>query len=301
MVKFIEVLQGLPASGKTTYARKKIALDPYNLVRINKDDIRTMLHNSIHSYGNEKLVVKIESALIEKSLEEGRSVIVDSTNLNESNVIRIKNIASKYPKVKFVINYFDLPLQDCLTRNAERDTKVPEDVIRGMYGKYIYPKFFIPSTNNKKINLPKYILVDVDGTLADCTHREHYVVSSKKKDWNSFFNLTPFDLLRQDVVDMIEKKYKDIPKIIVTAREECWRPHTEKWLLENGIKFENILMRPSGDRRPDIEVKKEILDTYCDIENIIAVVDDRPCVVKMWKDNGLFVEDVGQERWAGRE
>lgn len=301
MTRFIEVLQGLPASGKSTYARKKVDENPHQHIRVNKDDLRKMLHNSFHCGSNEKLIIQIESSIIEKALTENRSVIVDSTNLNSSHVDRIKNIAVKFPKVQFKVTFLDVSLDECLLRNQNREDKVPEDVIRGMWGKYLYVKDFVPSTSNKKVELTEYILVDVDGTLADCSHREHYVSTEGKKDWNMFFNLTPFDPARQDVLDLIETKYKNLPKIIVTARDESWRPHTEKWLKEAGVTFENILMRQKNDKRKDTEVKQEILDMYCNIDRIKAVVDDRPCVVSMWKDNGLFVEDVGQERWAGRE
>ena len=31
-----------------------------------------------------------------------------------------------------------------------------------------------------------FIIVDIDGTIADCSHRLHYI-KGEKKDWNSFF------------------------------------------------------------------------------------------------------------------
>ena len=53
-------------------------------------------------------------------------------------------------------------------------------------------------------------------------------------------------------------------------------------------------MRKSGDKRPDTDVKKEILDKYFkDKIKIFTVIDDRPSVIRMWKENKLDVIDVG--------
>lgn len=303
-MRFVEILQGLPASGKTTYAKEKINENPHQYTRVNKDDLRAMMHNSHHSAkNNEKQVLRVESYIIEDALVNNKSVIVDSTNLSQSHINRIKAIVAKYPNVSCKVKYFDVSLEECIERNKNRKESVPEDVIRGMWGKYIFVREFYPTTKNEKIDLEKYLLVDMDGTLADCTHREHYVkpnteIGSNKKNWDMFFNLTPLDPVRYDVLDLIQKKYKDIPKVIVTARAEEWRPHTEKWLKEKGIEFHQILMRNSNDRREDSIVKKEILDTYCDVSSVVAVIDDRPPVIEMWRQNGLHVEDVGGDRWG---
>ena len=53
-------------------------------------------------------------------------------------------------------------------------------------------------------------------------------------------------------------------------------------------------MRADDDYRPDYEVKAEMLKTMRDsgFDPKIAV-DDRPSVVKMWRDEGLTCFDVG--------
>ena len=43
MIKKIIVLQGIPASGKSTWARQWVSEDPEHRVRFNRDDIRNML------------------------------------------------------------------------------------------------------------------------------------------------------------------------------------------------------------------------------------------------------------------
>ena len=55
------MLRGLPASGKSTYAKE---LADKGWIRVNKDDLRAMLNNSNWSKGNEKRVLKLRDDII---------------------------------------------------------------------------------------------------------------------------------------------------------------------------------------------------------------------------------------------
>ena len=59
IMKKVLVYRGLPASGKSTAARKMLDENPGKYKRINKDDLRAMLDNSHFSRGNEKFVLKL--------------------------------------------------------------------------------------------------------------------------------------------------------------------------------------------------------------------------------------------------
>ncbi|MFN5657022.1 MAG: AAA family ATPase, partial [Pseudanabaena sp.] len=50
---------GLPASGKSTWAKEKVNKSPNIIKRVNKDELRAMLDNSYFSKGNEKFVLDI--------------------------------------------------------------------------------------------------------------------------------------------------------------------------------------------------------------------------------------------------
>ena len=58
-------------------------------------------------------------------------------------------------------------------------------------------------------------------------------------------------------------------------------------------------MRNSGDRRPDVEVKQEILD-YLPKDRIRYVLDDRDQVVDMRRKNGLTCLQVADQTWCRR-
>jgi len=73
------------------------------------------------------------------------------------------------------------------------------------------------------------------------------------------------------------------------------REETMRWLEDNDIVFDQLYMRATDDTRKDSIVKQEIYDKHIkDKYNVVFVFDDRPQVVQMWRDNGLFVFDVNQ-------
>ena len=78
MAKMI-ILAGLPGAGKSTLAKKMVKQDP-TYVRVNLDDIRSMLGTS--DFNKEKLVEQIELISIGYAFNQKYNVIVDDTNLN---------------------------------------------------------------------------------------------------------------------------------------------------------------------------------------------------------------------------
>ena len=73
---------------------------------------------------------------------------------------------------------------------------------------------------------------------------------------------------------------------------------TLKWIDDNFLSFGlSIIMRRDGDTRPDVDVKQQILNIFFPNRSVIhKVIDDRPSVIRMWRKNGLEVDDVGDGR-----
>jgi uncharacterized HAD superfamily protein len=138
----------------------------------------------------------------------------------------------------------------------------------------------------------KDVIVDIDGTLADCSHRLRFIRGRRKK-WGKFFEAASQDRPRIDVVAQVRELAKRHKIHLVSGRPEEYRQQTLNWLARYRIPFESLYMRESGDYRPDDVVKQEILDLCFDKDNIELVIDDRPRVVRMWQSNGLKVLDVG--------
>lgn len=279
------IMRGLPASGKSTKA-KELMTNGGNYVRLNKDLLRTMLHFDKFTHVNERNTWNAEVALAILYLTDGMSIIIDDTNLNPKTVERWKEVAKGLnAKIEYVD--MDTSVEDCIKRDAERQKAVGKHVIEKMALQY-----------RSYLAGHKVVICDLDGTLCDISHRKHFVAvpEGQKKDWKGFFEGIPSDTIRDEVKkEVVSSMVYDNAKIVfVSARPEDYRNITSEWLLRNlGFEDYTLIMRESGDSRPDTEVKSDIYEKYLKNLQIIKVFDDRPSVIRMWKEKGLNVQDCG--------
>lgn len=289
------VTKGLPRSGKTTWS-KQLVESSGNYVRVNRDDLREMLHCNKWTPKNEKVTMSVQKSIVETALKKGKSVIVDDTNLGQYHTERWLNVARENGATFEVKKFDSSDIGQLIFRDDWDETSSRGDhVIIRLALEHDYITF-----ENDSI-----VVCDLDGTLCDIEHRRHYV-RKEKKDWDSFFREIPEDKIREDVDKMLQGYLDRGKKIIfVSARPERCRRDTTKWLREHNYAlkyriddegyypYEALIMRPDGDTRNDAIVKQEILDNYLDKDSIHTVIDDRPVVVRMWRENGLEVIDVG--------
>ena len=105
------ITRGLPASGKTTFARK---LQPY-VVRVNRDDLRRMLHGRrLFTQRAEAQVTHAQRAAVEALLRAHTDVIVDDTNLRAKTVREWAELAARCHATVEVHDFTDVPLDECL-------------------------------------------------------------------------------------------------------------------------------------------------------------------------------------------
>ena len=135
------------------------------------------------------------------------------------------------------------------------------------------------------------VMVDVDGTLANNEHRQHFL-DVKPKDWKNFKYNAFYDPPYPDIVWLVKTLHAAGHTIlIVTARTEDEREVTTQWLHEKadleGI-YTKMYMREDGDYRDDTIIKSELLDQIRkDGYDPTIVIDDRNRVVKMWRERGI--------------
>lgn len=264
------MLKGLPASGKSTYA-KNLASKGY--IRVNKDDLRAMLHNGKWSGKNEKQVLAIRDAIIVTSLSDGKSVVVDDTNLDPKHEQTLANIAKEY-KASFETMRFDTDVEECIKRDLARANSVGERVIRRMYQKYMATKATPPTYNP---DLPLAIICDIDGTLA------HGIgITRGPYEWDKVGS----DTVDKAIWRIVNNINCDV--IFVSGRDGVCFDETSSWLNSNVYCKYTLYMRTAGDNRKDSIVKKEIYDQHIKGKyDILFVLDDRDQVVRMWRDQGL--------------
>jgi hypothetical protein len=128
-----------------------------------------------------------------------------------------------------------------------------------------------------KNDLPPAIICDIDGTLALLGDRNPYDASQAEQDE-----------LNHPIANILEvyshQTLFDVQILLVSGREDKYRPQTERWLKLHDIRHKQLYMRQAGDFRKDTIVKREIYARYIqDKYHVIFVLDDRDQVVKMWR------------------
>ena len=147
------------------------------------------------------------------------------------------------------------------------------------------------------------IIFDIDGTLIDISHRLH-LIKKTPPDWEEFRNPAQkrWDEPRLPIIKVAIALHKAGHQVILcSGRRESERKDTleslSRFICYNliGPSWKPLLcMRRDKDYRPDTEVKADMLETLRNQGfNPVMVFDDRPSVIRMWKEHGLTVADVG--------
>ncbi|WP_240794782.1 hypothetical protein [Rhodococcus zopfii] len=81
--------------------------------------------------------------------------------------------------------------------------------------------------------------------------------------------------------------------VIETRIDESRRRRTITWLDAQGVPFDELHMRPSGDGRPNEVLEEEIhRAAIAERFTVAGVIDDRHKVVRMWRCLGLVCFQV---------
>ncbi len=142
------------------------------------------------------------------------------------------------------------------------------------------------------------IILDLDGTLSDASHRQHLVdreaceMAGRRPDWRAFYAACGND---KPMLHTIA-----VAKALHVAGNELWlfsgrsdevEAQTMFWLAHHGINqlFTSIRMRPEGDYTPDDVLKMRWYDAMSaeDRARLMLVFDDRDRMVKAWRSHGI--------------
>jgi hypothetical protein len=128
-----------------------------------------------------------------------------------------------------------------------------------------------------------FVVLDLDGTLADVSHRAHHV-EKDPKDWDAFFrpDLVIKDTVVKDAARVLSKLLElRVDLVVLTGRNEDLRDTTMRWLFEAlniSLPESHLLMRPNGNMLTAAEYKKEqLLNFKQGLENRDAafiIIDD---------------------------
>lgn len=285
----IIMLKGLPASGKTTWAKEQARNGSFLVV--NKDTIRDMLGG--YSKKREKQVVKIRNRLIEVGLEAKLNIIVDDTNLNPAHERTLAQIAKKTgAKLEINDSFLKITPDECIRRDLHRgNNAVGQSAIWAMYYKWVVPNTM--KKLHKDFEKPRCVICDIDGTLAhNVKGRDIHDLKRVHEDVCDPFMGFALDAFANYGMELNGHPYPEI--ILLTGRQENSREVTEQWLSANAIPYDKLIMKKEGDTRPDTEFKRDIYHKEIEPDyGVLCVFEDRPCCCRMWRELGLKVADLG--------
>jgi hypothetical protein len=161
-----------------------------------------------------------------------------------------------------------------------------------------------------RLQMKNTVIFDLDGTLADIDiRRDKSLKPNGKLDWEIFAapnSIMDWDTPNEPVIKMAQMFAKEGFKIVIfSGRNDRGFVATNHWLTKHNVPFDLLVLRPDKFKAnswpiadgnpatdemrfmPDEILKKKMLDTFVDIDDVFLVVDDRDKVVKMWRDLGL--------------
>ena len=143
-----------------------------------------------------------------------------------------------------------------------------------------------------RIHRKEIVIVDLDGTLADDTHRRHHLYPVEQRDWNAYFSKCAEDAPNHDVIQIIDKLRHFYEIHILSGRSESTRDDTEKWLSRHAVTYSELLMRPMQERMDDHILKIHWGNNLGGPDRVQCVFEDRARVVAAWRDAGYTVFQV---------
>jgi predicted kinase len=289
---------GISGSGKSTWASKFVAESPDSRVEVNRDDIRLRLYGRENMYkGDESRVTDIQLDVVEKALQDGKTVVVSDTNLVEIYKTPFYKLANKY-QVELELNdvFLYVPLDVCIYRDSKREFPVGESVIRNQYAKISNKIHREPYLSPQDTSLPKAVIFDVDGTMTlGPNHRSPYDMSKVSQDEPNLYTLAFLDSFCAD---------KNVSIFILSGREEIAEKDTLQWInkYSNGNFHQafndgrvRVIMRENNNNEADDLLKDRFyLQHIKNLYHVVAVFDDRLRVcVNVWHRYGLPLFRVG--------
>ncbi|MBE4733699.1 AAA family ATPase [Streptomyces sp. ND05-3B] len=293
----VHVMTGLPASGKTTAARRLQAESGGRMRRVNLDDLRQMLDIPLpegaerRSYAHEQTVLAIQDAAVRAAVDGGFDVVVDNTHMTPHIPKRLK--AAVAGLATFVVHDFtDVPVEECLRRDATRERPVGEEIIRILADKHEKSRRGGWRLTAEWLNdepavepytadpaLPSAVMCDIDGTLALRGDRGAYDFTRCEEDLLNVSVRGALHSFRSADGDVV---------VLLSGRGEEHRGQTEAWLRAHEVPYDELWMRAAGDHRRDDVVKAELFDRHVRHRFAVRVsLDDRDRVVAVWRRMGL--------------
>lgn len=133
----LELLCGIPASGKTTLSA--FLVQSKNLVKICPDDIRLEICGDMKDQSQNKRVFEIAFERCKSALSQGNSVLIDATNVTRKSRKGWCDLGKSF-NAQITVYVLSTSFDECKRRNQARSERVvPDFVIDRMIASYEAP------------------------------------------------------------------------------------------------------------------------------------------------------------------
>lgn len=133
-----------------------------------------------------------------------------------------------------------------------------------------------------------FAVFDIDGVLADVSHRLHHL-RGRRKSWGRFFAAAERDPLLDEGFRRASAAALEHALVYLSGRPERLRPVTQRWLDDHGLPTGGLVLRPNRDHRPARLLKVDLLEQLSRHGDIAFVVDDDPQVCEALRATGCVV------------
>lgn len=294
-VRKIILTRGIPGSGKSFWAKSWSMAAPEHRIRLNWDDMRNMM-GLYWVPSREPINKRMLQVGLLIAMSEGYNIVIDNMNLNPKawkeyeDIIKQHNALSEsknYYELEFK-DFFDVPVEECIRRDALRSNPIGEKTIKEIWNKY---KHFIQTTTVEQYvnnlikpdpNKPYCIVIDMDSTMCFNTNKRPWygpgAAEGMKHDIENF-----------GVCEMVNLLSKHYPIIVATGRDTTQEEVTKNWLKAHNIEPKEYYFRKSGDYRKGVIIKKEQITKILEKYNILIILEDSQPIVDMYREMGLTV------------
>lgn len=144
------------------------------------------------------------------------------------------------------------------------------------------------------------IIVDIDGTMANCDHRQELAETGQ---WEDFHGRCDQDTPYPDIITIVNTfSSAGFTVFACTGRNERHRPKTLEWLRKHQASVDDIWMRADDDFGKDVEIKIALMEKHFGskeavLENVLCVLEDRDKLVVGLRDYGLTVLQVREGKF----
>lgn len=279
---------GVSASGKTTWAHQQrgfevVSRDDHRWQIMREKDIEPSWANWKWKW-EDQVTERVNDHLALMSKVQ-KNVVIADTNLSPKTLTAMQD---KLAALGYTVElkFFEVSWEEANKRDAARKDGVGYAVLAKQFEQFNL--LYSEGRVEPRPDLPKAILVDIDGTVA--------LMKGNRGpfEWHRVGEDEFHEVVMLAVLGLYAAGYK---VIFLSGRDSICRGETCEWIARsplNTIEGWEIFMRAEKDQRKDTIVKRELFDAHVrDKYDVHAVFDDRPSVARMWRDLGLNVIQIG--------